>query len=262
MLLAFGSIVLINLLGFVIAYCLQSDKLTDLCYALSFLVSSSLAYLSGSKQSFQILLLVLVLLWAIRLGSYLGLRIHRIKRDKRFDPIRSSISGFGGFWFLQTVGAALINSPVIYVLALPDPGVHDWLNPWLGLFQVIVCSLLCLALVYESLADLQKYRFRNDPANQGKFCYTGLWKYSQYPNYAGEIACWFFLALFTLPWLRGIENVFLLSPLFVCFLILKFSGIPPQKRSSRERYGDQPDYQDYLARTPLLLPGFKRGSMK
>jgi steroid 5-alpha reductase family enzyme len=45
-----------------------------------------------------------------------------------------------------------------------------------------------------------------------------------------------------------------LSPVIICLLLRYVTGIPPLEEQHRQKYGDHPTYQHYLARTPLLLP--------
>lgn len=51
-------------------------------------------------------------------------------------------------------------------------------------------SLFATGLIVEATADAQKFAFKCDPANRGRFIDTGLWSLSRYPNYAGEMAVW------------------------------------------------------------------------
>ena len=53
--------------------------------------------------------------------------------------------------------------------------------------------------------------------------------------------------------LTGWQHVTMISPVFVAFLLMNVSGVPIPEKRADERWGDDPDYQDYKARTPVLL---------
>ena len=42
----------------------------------------------------------------------------------------------------------------------------------------------------ESVADIQKFNFRQNKENSNRWCDTGVWKWSRHPNYYGEILVW------------------------------------------------------------------------
>ena len=44
------------------------------------------------------------------------------------------------------------------------------------------------------------------------------------------------------------------SPLFVMAVLLFLSGVPLQERQALARWGELPEYQEYRARTRLLVP--------
>ncbi len=48
-------------------------------------------------------------------------------------------------------------------------------------------TLWVFGFMVEVMADSQKRQFRKDPKNKGRFINTGLWSWSQHPNYFGEI---------------------------------------------------------------------------
>jgi steroid 5-alpha reductase family enzyme len=104
----------------------------------------------------------------------------------------------------------------------------------------------------EAIADHQKARFRADPANRDRFIATGLWAWSRHPNYCGEILLWAGVALVALPALSGFALVTLVSPLFVYVLLTRVSGIPLLEARSDSRWGADPAYRAYKARTPAL----------
>ena len=102
-----------NILMFIPAFIFRTDKLTDMSYSLTFI--SLIAYLFIIKPfSFgSLILFLLVLVWALRLGVFLFIRIHAQKKDDRFDNIRTSFFKFLGFWLLQGFTAWIVLIPAI-----------------------------------------------------------------------------------------------------------------------------------------------------
>ena len=82
---------------------------------------------------------------------------------------------------------------------------------------------------------------------------SGLWAWSRHPNYFGEITFWVGLTLIALPVLSGWQLVTLISPIFVYVLLTRISGIPMLENRGMKKWGSDPEYMDYLQRTPSLL---------
>jgi steroid 5-alpha reductase family enzyme len=237
----------INLLMFIPAYRYKTDKLTDLSYALSFIVLSTIAFISSQKELTHLLLLVMVVIWATRLGGFLFLRIRKLKRDKRFDEMRNSIWKFGRFWLLQGVSVFVILLASLFVWRR-DVAVVSWLS-WVGVV-VFLCGLLL-----ESTADYQKRKFSSKVENKDKWIDSGLWSVSRHPNYLGEMMVWIGVYIYTFSSLVGSEKVIsLLSPLYIVSLLLFVSGIPLLEKAAEKKWGENEEYKKYKKRTSVLLP--------
>ena len=111
-----------------------------------------------------------------------------------------------------------------------------------------------VGFAFEVVADEQKRRFRKDGANSNRFIQSGLWAWSQHPNYFGEILLWVGIAVIAFPVLQGWQYATLISPLFVWLLLTKISGVRMLDASAKRRWGEDTDYQKYRETTPTLIP--------
>ena len=246
----FGASIALNGIFFIFAAVLKSDFFTDITYSLSFILLAILLLIFGHPvQAVPLTALVLVIIWALRLGGYLFWRILHIKVDHRFDGRRENFISFGSFWFLQAVTVAIVMLPLygIVTAAHRAPG----LNP---LVHVPLIILYILGLLIESVADFQKYRFKIRPENRNSFMRAGLWKYSRHPNYFGEILLWWSIALMGAPLFSGLEWLYLVGPLFITLLLLFVSGIPLLEKSAEKKWGSDPEYRAYRDTTSILIP--------
>ena len=208
--------------------------------------------MAAVRRSLDIGLLIpaaLTFIWAARLGTFLVLRIRRTRVDHRFDGMRENPVRFASFWALQAVSVALILLPVTSTLAGPE-GLGPRLPRILG---VLVWAA---GFGIESVADAQKSAFKR---SGGGFIATGLWSWSRHPNYFGEALLWWGLFLYSVPSLKGWAWISLIGPVFITFLLLFVSGIPLLEKSADKRWGADPDYQAYKARTSIFIPLPPRG---
>lgn len=244
----------VNLLVFIPAYKYQTDKLTDVTYGFSFaLVALSTLFLYGDfQQSYYLLMGLMPLLWAVRLGSYLLIRVLRKGKDNRFDDFRQVWWKFGGFWLLQGVSVWLISLPFVVALSITAAQASAALS---SVSFPIGLAIFLFGFLVEAVADWQKFTFRNSPANDGKFMSKGLYSIIRFPNYAGEILVWVGIFIAATPILEGFEWLAIIGPLWIVVLLLFVSGVPTLEKANEEKYGHLAAFQRYREETDKLLPG-------
>jgi len=251
--LCVAAAITIQWIAFVPAWLARTERFYDLTGSLTYLTITAIVLVLGPPLDARRQLLgLLVAVWAVRLGSFLFLRVLAAGSDRRFDEIKKSFVRFFVAWTLQgvwvsfTAGAALAAMTSSQSVAM---GVLGWagLTLWIVGFGI------------EVVADRQKGRFRADPGNAGRFIHTGLWAWSRHPNYFGEILLWIGVTLIALPALQGWQHFTLLSPVFVTFLLTKVSGVPLLEERADATWGGSPEYEAYKARTPVLVPRPPKG---
>ena len=246
--LSVGLALAIQWLAFIPAYLLQNESFFDLTGSITYISVTVIAVLlSPVVDGRSILLLALVVVWAVRLGSFLFRRIRKAGKDTRFDEIKPSFIRFLNTWTLQGLW-------VTFTLAAALAAITTTTRKELDVFAAIGFLVWVFGFGIEVTADTQKSRFRADPNNKGKFIHTGLWAWSRHPNYFGEIVLWVGVAIIAVPVLRGWQWVTLISPVFVALLITRISGVPLLEKQADERWGGQEDYEAYKERTPVLIP--------
>lgn len=240
---------MVNWLAFIPAALARTEKYYDMVGSLTYITMIVTAcVLSVPLDTRAVVIAAMVLIWAIRLGSFLFLRIGKTGgHDSRFDKIKVNPPRFLAAWTLQAVWTIITAAAALVVISTDNRepiGVFFWIGfaIWLGAFLI------------EVIADRQKSAFRADPANDGDFIASGLWAWSQHPNYFGEIMLWTGAAIMAVPVLSGWSWLVFASPLLILLLLTKISGINLLDRAAKKKWGDDPAYQEYRRKTPVLIP--------
>jgi steroid 5-alpha reductase family enzyme len=239
----------VNWLAFIPAAAAQSDKYYDSMGAITYLTVIAFAcYASAPLDMRALIVATMVAIWTVRLGSFLFARIHAAGgSDKRFEKIKANPPRFLVAWTLQAVWVIFTASAALVIITTPQGQPLD-LFFWLG------GAIWLIGFGFEVIADNQKKNFKADQANEGKFIKSGLWAWSQHPNYFGEITLWFGILVIALPSLSGWSYFVIFSPIFVFLLLTRISGINLLDGLAKKRWGDDPEYQDYTKKTPVLFP--------
>jgi steroid 5-alpha reductase family enzyme len=116
-----------------------------------------------------------------------------------------------------------------------------------------------LGFSIETMSDWQKWNFKLQPENHGKFCDVGLWSTSQHPNYLGNLMLWSGILLLNAPCLAPRPLLFLAataSPLFMFGLFYgQASGaVTNSKELMEAKYGADPAFRIYADSVPLIFP--------
>ena len=185
-------------------------------------------------------------IWGARLGWHLWRRNAGKPEDPRYHRFREQWGADAGrkmFWFLelQTVIAIVLSLAFVVPAWRPSAPSAAW---------VAIAALIWFASVGgEAIADSQLRHFVADPANRGKVCRVGLWRYSRHPNYFFECLHWVaYIALSVgSPWI----GLTLIPPVLMAWLLMKLSGVPMLEA---HLVHSRPGYAEYMRETSALIP--------
>ena len=235
----------VNWVAFVPSWLLRTEKFYDLTGMVTYLLVVSAALVLVGRYDLRSMLLAgAVGCWTVRLGSFLFRRVLADGGDGRFDLIKHDPPRLLMTWTLQALWVFLTVAAALGAItaAVDRPP---------GAVGILGLAVWAAGLTVEVVADSQKRRFRAT-GGPHPFITTGLWAWSRHPNYFGEIVLWCGVALLAAGGLDGWRWVTLVSPVFVWALITRVSGVPLLERRAEERWGEDPAYRHYVARTPVL----------
>jgi steroid 5-alpha reductase family enzyme len=195
------------------------------------------------------ILATMVGVWSVRLGTHLLIRVSKYhpQEDTRYQQLRRDWAvNFDAkmFRFFQFQGVSVV------LLGIPFLLIARHTTPHLLPFEIAGLVLWIAALAGEATADAQLAAFKRDPANRGRVCAVGLWRYSRHPNYFFEWLIWVAYFVFALAapfgWLAVI------SPIVILYLLLRVTGIPMAEEQSLRSKGDA--FRKYQAETSAFVP--------
>ena len=245
------STFIIQWVVFLPSYYWHTEKFYDLTGSVTYIFITLVAlyhkgqFIGPRADIRSLLLAMIIIIWALRLGSFLFMRILKDKEDRRFNEWKFSFALFLRTWTLQGMWIFLTSIAAITAIStrkIVAPDILLFVGGFLWLF----------GFLFETISDFQKRKFKSK--NKDGFITSGLWSVSRHPNYFGEIVLWIGVAIIAYPTLYGWQYISLISPLFVYLLLTRVSGVTLLEEHAEKKWGKDKKYISYKEKTPELFP--------
>jgi len=249
------------IIAFVVGTIKKNNGLMDVFYGPGYFVvalSSLILYLITNNEVNirQLIITFLVFIWALRLATYVFIRNRGKPEDYRYQAMRRKwktnivLKSFIRIYMFQGVVIFIVAFPIWFVNSIDNPAIQilnfSGISLWFG------ATIWFIGFLFETFGDYQLYKFKQNPENKGKVMDRGLWKYTQHPNYFGEVTQWWGIFIIALAVPFGFISI--IGPTFITYMIFKVSGI----RLLNWRYKDDDKYAEYKKRTSVFFPWFPK----
>jgi steroid 5-alpha reductase family enzyme len=249
-----------HLIGLAFVVCLAASApgfrrvyyFVSLCYGGAIAAQGLVFWLvfRDTVEGWTLVQLLLLIVYGVRLGAFLAVRERNPVYAKELAGAERRTAEVKlwqkvAIWVGVSLLYTLLFLPALLTLSWQAQGAWPASAP-LGVLLMIA------GLVIESVADWQKYRYKQ--ANPSHYCDVGLYRMVRCPNYFGEMLFWFGV------WLSGVSAyatlaMWLLATLGMVYIeVLMTAAAAGLERKQDDRYGAQPDYQDYVRTVPILFP--------
>jgi steroid 5-alpha reductase family enzyme len=248
--LPFSALVIAGFMLFVwmLSLILKDASIVDFFWGLGFIAVAAANFTKPEAPTNRsVMVLVLTLIWGLRLAVYIYIRNRGKGEDFRYQAMRRKYGRRFGIVSLFTV--FLFQGLILGIVSLPiQISINAAAPDRLVFFDYFGALVFMTGWLFETVADWQLFVFKSDPQNKGLPLQSGLWRYSQHPNYFGESLIWVGLFIIAFSVHHGILSI--ASPLLMFFLLLKVSGIPLLKKQFEKR----PAYNEYMSKTSAFIP--------
>ena len=191
----------------------------------------------------------LFLAYGIRLSGFL------LVREIKNAAYRKTLKEATGdekkmpFFVLFTIWvcvAVLYTAQVSPMLFRYSNGATDIIVPIVGF------AISILGLVLETVADNQKSAQKKERPEM--VATKGLYKMCRCPNYLGEIIFWTGVFVSGITTYAGAGQWITAVIAYICIVFIMFNGAQRLEKRQMARYGNDPEYNAYADKTPIIIP--------
>lgn len=203
------------------------------------------------------LMCILFLVYGCRLGGYLLIR--EIKSASYRSTMKKEIKDGStmkmvakiSIWTSCALLYALQVSPLLFRLeAAKRTGTGDFADA--NIVTVIGAVIMALGILLESTADMQKSKAKKK--NPNRFCDSGLYKIVRCPNYLGEVLFWTGVFVSGINIYGSVWQWIAAAFGYICIVYIMFGGARRLELRQNRNYGEDPEYQAYVKKVPILIP--------
>lgn len=258
------SLLIYLIVAFIVGTIKKNNGIMDIFYGPGYFIVTFTSFITNliltETTSLQkIVVTILVLIWAIRLASYVYIRNYGKPEDYRYVAMRERwktnivLKSLLRIYLFQGLVIFIVDIPSWFVIISEPPSVLEGAIATGGQYFYIITLLSgtfiwVVGFLFETIGDWSLYHFLQNPENKGRVMDKGVWKYTQHPNYFGEVTQWWGLYVIAIGVPFGFITFF--GPAYITFMIIKVSGV----RLLDKRFEGNNEYAAYKRRTPKFFP--------
>ena len=250
-----GALLILSLvtLLWLLSVAIKNASIVDIFWGMGFVFLNFYYFFTAEDiYTRQIILLVLVTLWGLRLSIFLAWRNIGKGEDFRYQEFRKKY-GPERYWWFSYFQVFLLQGSLTLLIALTLLGINfGTQSNELNYLDYIAIVVWLIGFIFEAGGDYQLTKFKSNPNNKGKVLNTGLWKYTRHPNYFGDSAVWWAYAIFAIA--AG-SYWTIIGSILMTALIIKVSGVALLEKSLKDK---KPEYMEYIQKTNSFLPWFPK----
>ena len=237
--------VVATIVTFVFSIIFKNASVYDPYWSVAPIIILTAISIGQSMTPVKIVMLMVVCFWGIRLTANWAYTFHGLNhQDWRYTMLKEKTGKF--YPLINFIGIHLVPTLVVYACILPAVVVmQSGQDGNVGSYIFLLISFL--AAILQGKADMQMHKFKKEKTNE-KFIRTGLWKYSRHPNYLGEIAMWWGVAIASVFTLGG--QWWLIVGAILNTLLFLLVSIPMADGRQAKKEG----FASYKSQTRMLLP--------
>ena len=204
---------------------------------------------SGEMSTGTIFACILLAIYGLRLGGYLLIR--EVKSASYRNTMKREIKDGSSMKMIAKV-SIWISCAFLYAAQVSPVLFRLENNAGTDTVCMVGTIIMACGIILESASDMQKSKAK--AKNPNRFCDTGLFKIVRCPNYLGEIVFWTGVFVSGVNVLSGVWQWLAAILGYVCIVYIMFGGARRLEIRQNRNYGADPEYQEYVKKTPILLP--------
>ena len=214
---------------------------------------------------------VLFMVYGIRLGGFLLAReLRNANYRKTLEEATKTQSGSSDklpapvmfvMWIMVAALYVIQTCPVYFhienyraIYQLPN-SFRD-----IEVLTLIGAIISFIGILLEAISDAQKSAAKK--LNPKRFCDKGLFRMCRCPNYFGEIVFWTGVIVSALGALNVWYQWVLAFVGYLSIVYIMLNGAKRLEKRQTANYGEDPEYQEYVKKTPIIFPLIPLYSLK
>lgn len=196
-----------------------------------------------------IVLSTFLMFYGIRLGGYLLIRERKSLSYQK--TMKDEIKDGSSMNFLVKV-LVWVSCALLYCCEVAPVFFRMKHAVSVDVTSIVGTVIMALGIILETASDFIKNRYKKK--NPKRFCDVGLFKIVRCPNYLGEVVIWTGVFVSGITALSGVVEWIAALLGWICIVYIMFGGARRLELRQNKNYGNDPEYQEYVKKTPIILP--------